>query len=140
MINGKGDDSIVVCKSTGVIQHYYNPDASPDLIDAARPSLGLTQAKVTQDGGWLICEFTRVKQFPAARKRRDAASNFFDLNNPFFILAAFGSFDGSSGSINKHDDKIPSSKTANFKTLEIIDGTANYAKYKAHGMLKPRSF
>lgn len=79
----KGDDGVVVCKSDGTIDQRYNPGAYPKLLDSSKPSIGISDPVVKRSDGWLICSFKRLKQL-------NNVTHYFDLNNKYFILGAYG--------------------------------------------------
>lgn len=87
----KSDDGVCLCKSTGTVDQRYNKKKlAPNLIDNNNPSVGLTNINVKLENGWLKCSFKRTK------KNIDVA-NYFDLNSNYYILAAYGIYDASSG-------------------------------------------
>jgi hypothetical protein len=50
--------------------------------------IGLTNIQVNIVNSWLLCSFTRQTSLPSQ-------SLYYDLNNQFYILAAFGSLDAN---------------------------------------------
>jgi len=90
-----GDDCVCLCKmmnNQGSVEHYYNSGRTrPSLLDAARPSVGISSATVKVENGVMTCTFTRAKQFAGL-------ANYFDIkNNQYRILHARGTI--TSGSI-----------------------------------------
>lgn len=83
----KGNDSVVACKYNTEndlkIHNYFNPgQIDPELIDSKDPSSGLSDIKIINDKGLLICSF-----------KRDISKNienFFDLNQNYYLLMAKG--------------------------------------------------
>ena len=89
----KGDDDVCMCKVNGasnMVEHYYNYNQgkSSSLVDADNPSAGFSNIKVSLNNGVLNCSFTRVK-------KAQTINNFFDLNNPFYVLFATGPISNS---------------------------------------------
>ena len=87
--NLMGDDNVVLCTSSGLIQHRYNtPEKNlPVYIDDRYPGIGLnSNATVMKENGWLKCSFTRHISLPSIQ-------NYFDLNKNYIILAASGEYD-----------------------------------------------
>ena len=75
-----------MCKVNGAsntVEHYYNQGKSSSLVDSNNPSTGFTNAIVSLNNGLLNCSFTRPKKMPTL-------TNFFDLNNPYYVLFATG--------------------------------------------------
>ena len=64
------------------------------LLDPNNPSIGISNAAVSLVNGVLTCSFTRLKS-------NLGCPNYFDVNNPYFILNAAGPTD-SNGQIQKH--------------------------------------
>ena len=86
--NQMGDDDVVLCKNSPnekSISHYYNTDKiEPRLLDLNNVTIGLSKSSIDLKNGFLICSFTREKQFHI--------KNYFNLNKSFFILAAYGPY------------------------------------------------
>jgi hypothetical protein len=75
------------------VQHYQNQGkVQPLLLNSNNPVIGLSNSTVTTSNGWLICSFSRQISLPTQ-------SNYFDLNNPYYLLAAYGNL--NSNGINK---------------------------------------
>ena len=91
--NEMGDDNAVLCLNSPSlvrIGQYYSPNKSrPFLIDDSQPSLGLSLMKIQTRDDFLSCSFRRVKS-------NDSNKFYFDLNNQFNILAAYGMLDSNS--------------------------------------------
>ncbi len=79
----------MVCKSTGSVENYYNPNGrNPSrLVDASNPSIGISNISITQNGAILICRFQRKKKYPRS------SPQYFDLNDEYYVLGAFGDID-----------------------------------------------
>lgn len=90
-ISFKGEDSVIVCKSDNTAHNYYNPDGHSDSRILSNPNAGIMKIKIQIDN-WFTCSFNRLKKFDA--------ENYFDLNNEYYVLAAWGTYDSSSN-INK---------------------------------------
>jgi hypothetical protein len=66
------------------VQHYWNEGkTTPSLLNSNNPFIGLTNVAVVTSNGWLICSFTR--QISLSNE-----ANYFDLNNTYYVLAAYG--------------------------------------------------
>ncbi|RNA13986.1 ferric-chelate reductase 1 [Brachionus plicatilis] len=98
-----GNDSVVACKYNTEndlkIHNYFNPgQIDPELIDSKDPSSGLSDIKIINDKGLLICSF-----------KRDISKNienFFDLNQNYYILMAKGDLE-KDGLLTYHGgDKV----------------------------------
>ena len=50
--------------------------------------IGLTSSQVNIVNRWLLCSFTRQTSLPSQ-------ALYYDLNNQYYILAAFGSLDSN---------------------------------------------
>ena len=66
--------------------------STPLLMNSVVPSIGLSNISIISNNSWLTCSFTRMISMPSQEK-------YFDLSNPFYVLAAFGSV-GSEGNFN----------------------------------------
>ena len=83
-----------MCKIAGAsnaVEHYYNSNQgkSSALADQKNPSNGFSNIKVSLNNGVLNCSFTRMKKL-------SSVANFFDLNNPYYVLFATGSINNSN--------------------------------------------
>jgi hypothetical protein len=110
----KGYDNVVACKSSGVANHYYNPDShNPSrLLDRSEPSVGISNVSVIQDGSVMVCRFERRKKYPITNA---VNAEYFDLNKKYYILAAYGDLD-SQGNVVKGTKK----KFAYISIKEVI--------------------
>jgi hypothetical protein len=127
---------VVLCTSSGTIDHRINPVyLAPTLLDSNNPSIGLTNTNVTLSNGWLSCSFTRKTSI-------SSNSNYFDLKNQYFILAALGSFTTSrivnfTGTLSKHINRDFTASFVNFSSFSNTGGDADYLyilKEKSHGI------
>lgn len=73
----------IVNESSNKIEHYYDQEKSSSLADPNNPAAGFSNIKVSLNNGVLNCSFTRAKEMPTA-------TNFFDLDNPYYVLFATG--------------------------------------------------
>ena len=96
---------------------------------SSNPSVGFTNAVTSYSNNVLTCSFTRSKTF-------SGFSNFFDLNNQYYLLTSSGSL--SSGGITRHTSAQSSSSTFDL----LVDGeyttgleVENKSKVKAHACL-----
>ncbi len=107
----KGNDCVVACKTSGKVHHYFNPYNNPSFLDVSQPSIGITEARVSINDNWLVCQFKR-------QKNNLKISNYFDLNEKHFVLAAFGDYNVTTetlgGQTRAHEFKINSSRSYNF--------------------------
>ena len=105
----KGNSNVVSCKTNGDVQHYFNPHKHEPsvLLDASRPSVGLTNTRVELNDNWLTCRFDRQKAF-------NDTPNYFDLNESYFVLAAYGNIDSTSADLKMHRHKSASKDEKNF--------------------------
>lgn len=77
----------VICKNNNGItsvSHFTLNNFLPELIDSTMPDLGLSNARLIIDEGYMICQFTRDNsvEFP----------NYYDTTkNEAYLLVAFGS-------------------------------------------------
>jgi hypothetical protein len=82
-----GDDCVTICKNTAAgqtVEQYYNlVHARPILLLVGNPTVGIEKANIDIEDGFLTCSFKRQKQ-------NNQTKNYCDLNDPFFILAAYG--------------------------------------------------
>jgi hypothetical protein len=83
----QGDDDVIVCKSPGKVEHYYNMGKSPNLLNSANPTVGLSDATVSYENGLLKCTVTRMNSMAGVQ-------NYFDLNNQYYLLVATGPLSG----------------------------------------------
>jgi hypothetical protein len=77
--------------SSDSVQNYFNPGGSDpsQKVDASNPSLALSNVEITKNGNWLVCKFQRLKKYSVLNTK------YFDLNNQYYVLAAYGSTDNS---------------------------------------------
>ena len=57
-------------------------------MNSNNPTVGLSNSVVSSNNGWLTCSFTRQISMPAQQK-------YFDLNDLYYILAAWGPLDSN---------------------------------------------
>lgn len=95
--NQMGDDNVVLCTSSGLIEHRYNnaDKNTPQLLNSTNPTEGLTNMKVKSENGWLFCSFTRLVKIQSIEKK------YFDLSKNYIILSAYGVYDDKT-SKNKY--------------------------------------
>ncbi len=91
-----GNDDVIICKKSATmgdsVEHFFNSGRfTPSLLDFSEPSIGITNARVLLNEGFLICSFNR-------EKTNARSPNYFDLNKSFYVLSAQGSL-GSNGGI-----------------------------------------
>ena len=80
----------MICQTNNLVQHYVNGYfVTPSLMNSNYPTIGLTNSKVSKNNAWLSCSFTR--QISIANQQ-----NYFNLNDLYYILAAWGQL-GSNG-------------------------------------------
>lgn len=83
-----GEDEVIMCKhlpAEAVIEHYSNTGKfAPTKFED--PKLGIRNEKITTNNDFLICSFERDIRSP----RGNIQDIYYDLANPFFLLAAFG--------------------------------------------------
>ena len=122
----------MLCISPGYVEQRYNPsEVTPMLLDSNNPSIGLSNQNTSLSNGWLTCSFTRLKS-------NNLVANYFDLNNQYYILAAYGSSTSArslpySGVITKHIVKAYSSEKFNFSSFSLVSSVTDNIKLKAHG-------
>lgn len=79
----------MICRTSGAVWSYYNPTtyshAPPVILNNAIQSFGLSNSSVKINNGWIQCSFNRQLTLNL--------SNYFDLSNNFYIMAAYGSVD-----------------------------------------------
>lgn len=83
----------MVCKKSSTlsaVEHYYNNGYSPEYIDSANPTLGLSSSSIEVSSSSLICRFSR--------ENSNSNTKYFNLNSAQgpFVIVAFGSLSGSS--------------------------------------------
>lgn len=64
------------------IQLFYNYGFSTKLLDSNQSSLGLSNQKISEENNFLICSFKRKKFIDF--------KDYFDLNQPYYLLIAQG--------------------------------------------------
>ncbi|RNA06657.1 ferric-chelate reductase 1 [Brachionus plicatilis] len=123
-----GNDDVIICKNSNVeksIQRYFNSGKfTPSLLDPRNPEIGISDPRILINNNFMICSFTREKSNPNFQ-------NYFDLNNKFHILSAYGQI-GSSGELIQHLLKIPSQNLIDFSTDTIAIANSDGVKVKAH--------
>jgi hypothetical protein len=62
---------------------------TPSLLDTNNPSIGINNAKVSMNNGFIVCSFSR--------DRTKNVNNYFDLNKSHFLLSAFGAVGPNGG-------------------------------------------
>lgn len=71
------------------VEHYYLNGYLPGYINATVPKLGISNARISVDQGYIICQFSRRNNFENSR--------YYDTNNnEAYILAAFGEMVGGN--------------------------------------------
>lgn len=81
-----GDDDVIACiiaGNNGSVEHYYNYGKSPSRLNDTNPSIGITNANIVYNGTALVCSFRRSKS-------TFGLSNYFNLNNNYYLLIAQG--------------------------------------------------
>ena len=83
----KGDDSVHACiaskNGTGNVQTFYNNGLLSRALNATDRSLGVSNEAVVVNGNYLTCAFSRLKAVPNVNE-------YYDLDKPYFLLAATG--------------------------------------------------
>lgn len=89
-----GDDDVVVCKlsstATNVERYYTTGTTRPGYMNPSNPTLGLSNSNVVYNGSALVCSFRRDKA-------TGGVSQYFDINNDYFILVARGATNAGKG-------------------------------------------
>jgi hypothetical protein len=108
-----GDDDVALCNikdNKSILLHYHNTvHARPSILDEKNPQIGFSNIYVEIKDNWLTCSFIRVKQM-------EDVPNYFDINDEHYILFATGTL--LQGELNRHDSKVYTSKTIDFKYIE----------------------
>ena len=79
----KNDKSQNIAK----VEHYYNiKKSTPVVLDSSNPTVGLTNAVISTNNGFLTCKFNRIK-------KNSSVKNYFDLDKNYYVLGASGSFE-----------------------------------------------
>lgn len=84
-----------MCKyssSKAAVEHFYNERRTSDVLYAAEPSVGLTNAQIINEGNNIRCVFRR--------KKSDEVPKYFDLSQKYYIQSAYGSYSSGKGIIN----------------------------------------
>jgi hypothetical protein len=82
-----------IANSIGSVEHYYTSGKSrPSLLDASNPSIGLSNVQVRVDNEMMTCSFSRAIE-------TGSVANYFNTNNPFYLLLAKGYIIPPSNSI-----------------------------------------
>jgi len=101
------------------------------------PNIGLRNQKIGIKEAFLTCSFSR--DINSINE-----TTYFDLNSPYYLLAAHGSIDPDSKQIHKHILTASSPVLINFasdSTVLISSGpTRNAYKVKAHGRFLEKEF
>jgi len=92
-----GNDDVTVCQlnpnGSVNLYHYYNDGKYyPSLISSTDPAIGYSNITTNVINGIPSCSFTRAKTLP------NSNSQYFDINNQYYILTASGSV-SSSGNL-----------------------------------------
>ena len=96
-VNKMDNSTAVVCRYTTTfgnsVYHYFNDQKRPVLVNGNSPTLGLSNSKITHNGTWTQCSFTR--------KNVEFSSRYFNIaaDNQPYLLVAYGSLDGPNLSI-----------------------------------------
>ena len=87
-----GQDDVAICQlnSDGSVNlyHYYNNGKSSSLLSSSNPTIGFSNTKTSVTNGNPSCSFTRDKTVASN-------SNYFDINNQYYILTASGTVSSS---------------------------------------------
>ena len=84
-----GNDGVILCKAAngiqaGSVEQAFNDvHVAPSSLVSRKPSIGITNTKITYSNGILTCSFTRVKEMSSVK-------NYFDLNTNYYLLLAKG--------------------------------------------------
>lgn len=73
-----------VSGNTNQVESYYNGlEYNSDVLNATDRKMGITNANIAIINSFFMCNFTRAKS---------VAGNplFYNLNNPYYILTAYG--------------------------------------------------
>ena len=68
---------------TGNVQTFYNTGLLSRVLNATDRSIGVSNTVVIVNGHYLTCAFSRLKAVPGVNE-------YYDLENPYFLLAATG--------------------------------------------------
>jgi hypothetical protein len=87
----KGDDSVVMCKSTinrqyfnQEVDNYYNSAKNgTQIVTPENKSIGIFNTRFIYNNRYLICEFSRFKSVPNIER-------IYDLNKAYYLLMAAG--------------------------------------------------
>lgn len=66
------------------VETYFNYDHYPGILNATNRSVGITQQAVAFDNDYFVCSARRVISIS------NISDQFYDLNNPYFLLMAKG--------------------------------------------------
>ena len=76
------------------MQHYVNGYfVTPSLMNSNNPTVGLSKSLVSSNNGWLTCSFTRQISMSSQQ-------NYFDLNDLYYVFAAWGPLDSNGEFLN----------------------------------------
>ena len=76
------------------MQHYVNGYfVTPSLMNSNNPTVGLSKSLVSSNNGWFSCSFTRQISMSSQK-------NYFDLNDLYFVFAAWGPVDSNGKFLN----------------------------------------
>jgi hypothetical protein len=80
-----------MCKysnGVGTVEHYFNKaKLIPTLLVNENPTIGISNAAVSTNQGFLVCSFSREKSNPSIE-------NYFDLNLDYYLMLAKGILNG----------------------------------------------
>ncbi|XP_045175515.2 putative ferric-chelate reductase 1 isoform X3 [Mercenaria mercenaria] len=140
--NKMGDDSVFECVSSdGTVSVFVSYNDGRNNYRLKMEKFGVSKITAVHQDGILKCTFSRKKTFDlasAGRKKRavDATtSTFFDMNDDFNLLYAYGTAIG--GNLNKHQmhPKVSSQK-ADFQSFTDLSASAiSKPQIKLHGIL-----
>ena len=129
----QGNDNVVLCKNLAGIDesigHYSNSDKSVP-VPFADPNIGIRNQKIGIRQDFLVCSFNRDINL-----LND--TNYFDLQTPFYLLAAYGPIAPDTKQISRHILTASSPVLINFigdSNLLISSSAKNAYKVKAHGL------
>jgi len=101
------------------------------LLLSSDPTVGFTNITGSSIDGNPTCSFNRAKNMTNVNRAKNMTNvtNYFDINNKYYILVAFGSL-SSSNTIKKHTTKGSSQNQFNFlKGLKVILRNIKFIKF-----------
>ena len=101
------------------VETYYNAFYSTSQVDSAQPSVGLSQISASLSGSYFSCSFRRLKKIDALE------SEYFNLNNPFYLIVAHGNIGVSGKSVCLSDSLLKSKFVYLFSKKKRILATDN---------------